>query len=105
MNKSVAHVFVLTAVCFLGNWHIAAQTSEALNAQAQVNRILEDSSKHFRDGMTAFSQSRRADAGKKFDDAVEVFLSSTLNIQGSHQRFAVGNGTMRIFRSPTRSLL
>jgi Soluble lytic murein transglycosylase and related regulatory proteins (some contain LysM/invasin domains) len=63
----------------------AAQTAEVVSAQAQVNRILEDSSKHFRDGMTAYSQSRRVDAGEKFDDAVEVFLSSTLNIQGNQQ--------------------
>jgi membrane-bound lytic murein transglycosylase D len=63
----------------------AAQTAEVLNAQAQVNKVLEESSKHFRDGMNAFTQSRRSESGEKFDKAVEVFLSSTLNTQSNQQ--------------------
>ena len=86
MNKFIKSSLALSAfIVLVFSISASAQTAEVVSAQAQVNRILEDSSKHFRDGMTAFSQSRRVDAGEKFDDAVEVFLSSTLNIQGNGQ--------------------
>lgn len=86
MNKFIKSSLALSAfIVLVFSISATAQTEQNLAAQAQVNKILEDSSKHFRDGMTAFSQSRRADAGEKFDDAVEVFLSSTLNIQSNQQ--------------------
>ncbi|QYO65228.1 lytic transglycosylase domain-containing protein [Leptolyngbya sp. 7M] len=76
-----AAVFLL-AVSF--GVHVAiAQTPEVLQARVQENRILEEASKHFRDGMMALTQDRRADSGNKFDQAVEVFLSSGINIQSN----------------------
>ncbi len=62
---------------------ISAQTQAVTDAQAQVNKILDESSKHFRDGMVALTQSRRAESGQKFDRSVEVFLSSPINIQSN----------------------
>ena len=60
---------------------VSAQTPEVEKAQAQVNKVLEDSGRHFRDGLTALKANQRSDSGTKFDKSVEVFLYSTLNIQ------------------------
>jgi membrane-bound lytic murein transglycosylase D len=57
------------------------QTPEVERAQAQVNKVLEDSGKNFRDGLGSYKANQRSEAGAKFDKAVEVFLYSTLNIQ------------------------
>ena len=56
-------------------------TPEVQKAQEAVNKVLEDSSRYFRDGLQAFKENRRSDAGQNFDRSVEVFLYSTLNIQ------------------------
>lgn len=57
------------------------QTPEVEKTQAQVNKVLEDSGRYFRDGLTALKQNQRSESGAKFDKSVEVFLYSTLNIQ------------------------
>jgi hypothetical protein len=56
-------------------------TPEVQKAQEAVNKVLEDSGRYFRDGLQAFKENRRSDAGQNFDKSVEVFLYSTLNIQ------------------------
>lgn len=58
---------------------------QVISAQAQINKVFEESSKHFRDGMTAYRENRRSESGEKFDKSVEVFLLSTLNIQSNQQ--------------------
>ena len=58
-----------------------AQTPEIEQANAQVNKILEDSGRYFKDGLEALKANKRSDSGEKFDKSVEVFLYSTLNIQ------------------------
>ena len=60
---------------------VFAQTPEVEKAQAQVNKVLEDSGRHFRDGLTALKGNQRSESGAKFDKSVEIFLYSTLNIQ------------------------
>ncbi len=86
MKTFIHRYFSLPAIIVLVfSISTAAQTAEVLNAQAQVNKVLDESSKHFRDGMNAFTQSRRSESGEKFDKAVEVFLSSTLNTQSNQQ--------------------
>src|SRR5262252_1166307 len=54
---------------------------EVQRAQDAVNKVLSDSGKNFRDGLQAFKENRRSDAGDSFDKAVEVFLYSTLSVQ------------------------
>jgi LysM repeat protein len=56
-------------------------TPEVQKAQEAVSKVLEDSGRYFRDGLQAFKENRRSDAGQNFDKSVEVFLYSTLNIQ------------------------
>jgi LysM repeat protein len=56
-------------------------TPEVQKAQEAVNKVLDDSGRYFRDGLQAFKENRRSDAGQNFDKSVEVFLYSTLNIQ------------------------
>ena len=75
--RFITGVFVLlcTAVVSFG------QTAEVLNAQAQVNKVLEESGRYFKEGMEALKANRRSDSGEKFDRSVETFLLSTINIQ------------------------
>lgn len=56
-------------------------TPEIEKARQAVNKVLDDSGRNFRDGLQAFKDNRRSDAGQSFDKSVEVFLYSTLNIQ------------------------
>jgi membrane-bound lytic murein transglycosylase D len=56
-------------------------TPEVQKAQEAVNKVLFDSSRYFRDGLTAYKDNRKSEAGQNFDRSVEVFLYSTLNIQ------------------------
>ena len=42
---------------------------------------MNDSGRLFKEGLLAFKDNRRSDAGEKFNKSVEVFLYSTLNIQ------------------------
>jgi membrane-bound lytic murein transglycosylase D len=72
-------IFALIILAF-GSF-VSAQTPEVEKAQAQVNKVLEDSGRHFRDGLTALKSNQRSESGAKFDKSVEVFLYSTLNIQ------------------------
>ena len=56
-------------------------TPEVQRAQEAVNKVLDDSGRAFREGLQAFKENRRSDAGTSFDKSVEVFLYSTLNVQ------------------------
>ncbi|HYJ92537.1 MAG TPA: transglycosylase SLT domain-containing protein [Pyrinomonadaceae bacterium] len=56
-------------------------TPEVQKAQEAVNKLLDDSGRYFREGLQAFKDNRRSEAGQSFDKSVEVFLYSTLNIQ------------------------
>src|SRR5215207_5107479 len=73
-NTSAFIILALVSFAF-------GQTPEVEKAQAQVNKVLEDSGRHFRDALTALKANQRSDSGAKFDKSVEVFLYSTLNIQ------------------------
>ncbi|MGD9587578.1 MAG: transglycosylase SLT domain-containing protein [Pyrinomonadaceae bacterium] len=50
-------------------------------AQEAVRKVLDDSSRSFKEGMVAFKENRRSDSGTAFDRSVETFLMSTLDIQ------------------------
>ncbi|MFL6374804.1 MAG: transglycosylase SLT domain-containing protein [Pyrinomonadaceae bacterium] len=56
-------------------------TPEVAKTQDAVNRVLQQSGAAFKDGLVAFSQENRQDAGAKFNKSVEAFLESTLNVQ------------------------
>lgn len=56
-------------------------TPEIAKAQDAVNAVLAESGKAFKDGVIAFVDNRRSEAGSKFNKSVEVFLYSTMNIQ------------------------
>lgn len=57
------------------------RTPEVAKVQDAVNVVLSDSGRLFKEGLLAFKDNRRSDAGEKFNKSVEVFLYSTLNIQ------------------------
>jgi len=57
------------------------RTPEIARAQDAVNQVLESSGRLFKEGLLAFKDNRRADAGEKFNKSVEEFLYSTLNIK------------------------
>lgn len=82
MKSTVCSLFLSAAIVVsfsvLG---VSAQTAEVLNAQAQINKVLEDSGRSFKDGIAEFKANRRSESGEKFNKSVETFLLSTLNIQ------------------------
>ncbi|HEX6123826.1 MAG TPA: transglycosylase SLT domain-containing protein [Pyrinomonadaceae bacterium] len=82
MKTAIYKGFSISAfiVFALGSF-VFGQTPEVEKAQAQVNKVLEDSGRHFREGLIALKANQRSESGAKFDKSVEVFLYSTLNIQ------------------------
>lgn len=69
---------ILIASSFISG---VGQTSLIEKYQALVNKALEDSARHFRDGLVALKVNKRSESRAQFDKAVEAFLHSTLNIQ------------------------
>ena len=79
---SIKYRFIIGAVVLLSAAVASfGQTAEVLNAQAQVNKVLEESGRYFKEGMEALKANRRSDSGEKFDRSVETFLLSSINIQ------------------------
>src|SRR5690606_20852174 len=86
MRPTVYTAFCVSAILtLLFSIPAQGQTPEVKSAQQAVNKVLEDSGRYFREGMTELKANRRTESGEKFDKAVEVFLFSTLNTQ-SDQR-------------------
>ena len=56
-------------------------TQDVVRAQAAVNEVLLKSGISFKEGLLAYEDNRRSDAGEKFNKSIETFLYSTLNIQ------------------------
>ena len=82
MRNAIYKGLPLTALIILAFFLTSfGQTPEVERTQAQVNKVLEDSGRHFRDGLNAFKANQRSESGARFDKSVEVFLYSTLNIQ------------------------
>jgi LysM repeat protein len=82
MKSIVCRLFVIFSLIFsISVVGATAQTAEVLSAQAQVNKVLDDSGRLFKEGLSALKENRRSDSGDKFDRSVETFLNSTLNIQ------------------------
>ncbi len=57
------------------------RTPDVIKAQEAVNIVLGESRKAFNEGLIAYEDNNRTEAGSKFNRSVEVFLYSTLNIQ------------------------
>jgi LysM repeat protein len=82
MKTAIYKGFGISALIILAlGSFISGQTPEVEKAQALVNKVLEDSGRHFREGLTSLKANQRSESGAKFDKSVEVFLYSTLNIQ------------------------
>jgi len=92
MKSTAFKFFSFTAFILVLNFVVAGQitsttsngntrTAEVTDAQNAVNKVLDDSGKYFREGLQAFKENRRPEAGDNFDRSVETFLLSTLNIQ------------------------
>lgn len=58
-----------------------SRPADVLIAQDAVNKILYDAGIWFKEGLLAYENNQRSDAGEKFNKSVEVFLYSTLYIQ------------------------
>lgn len=88
MKTAIFNVFAPFALIFFGFASIFGQSVSASNempavakVEGTINKVLEDSGRYFRDGLSAFKQDKRVESGQNFDKSVEVFLNSTLNIQ------------------------
>jgi len=56
-------------------------TQDVITAQAAVNEVLSKAGISFKEGLLAYEDGRRSDAGEKFNKSIETFLYSTLNTQ------------------------
>ncbi|MGE3466255.1 MAG: transglycosylase SLT domain-containing protein [Pyrinomonadaceae bacterium] len=63
----------------------ATPTAEIARAHEAVNKVLLDSGQSFREGLDAYANNNRTVAGERFNKSIEVFLFSTLNIQGDQK--------------------
>src|SRR3954451_6477865 len=80
-NAFIAFVFAISISAQVPQSNNQTVTPEVQKAQDAINKVLVDSGTSFRDGLQAFKENRRSDAGASFDKSVEVFLYSTLNVQ------------------------
>ncbi len=60
-------------------------TPEVAKAQEAVKLVLFEAGISFKEGLLAYADENRSTAGEKFNKSVEVFLYSTLNIQGQQR--------------------
>jgi LysM repeat protein len=93
MKTTVSKVLSFTAlIIFISNFTVFGQitsstsssqtrTPEVARAQDAVAKVLDSSGRLFKEGLLAYKDNRRSDAGEKFNRSVEEFLYSTLNIQ------------------------
>lgn len=93
MKTTVSKVLGFTAlIIFISNIAAVGQittstsssqtrTPEVARAQEAVVKVLDNSGRLFKEGLLAYKDNRRSDAGEKFNKSVEEFLYSTLNIQ------------------------
>ncbi|MBK9153497.1 MAG: transglycosylase SLT domain-containing protein [Chloracidobacterium sp.] len=91
MTTFISRAFPAAAILLLSfSAFVSAQSTSNSNdnlpaavqqAQEAVRKVLDDSSRSFKEGMVAFKENRRSDSGTAFDRSVETFLMSTLDIQ------------------------
>ncbi len=103
MKTSIYKIFGLTALILFAFVSIprfqvtssssssGTMTREVVQAQDAVNRVLAESGISFKEGLLAYVDDNRQMAGEKFNKSVEVFLYSTLNIQGQQKLQACYN--------------
>ncbi|MGH9819689.1 MAG: hypothetical protein ACRD43_05920, partial [Pyrinomonadaceae bacterium] len=105
MKSTIYKVLGISAFIILAlNLTVIGQTPEVEKAQAQVNKILEDSGRSFRAGLQALKENRKPEAGDNFDKAVEQYLLSTLNVQKEPRMRECYNGiiqTVYLIEFPT----
>jgi len=78
---SSALIVLSFSTLIFGQGSVGSDTPAVLKAQDAVNKVLDDSGKYFKDGLSAFQSNKRLESGQNFDKSVEVFLYSTINIQ------------------------
>ena len=93
MKTSIYRVLGFTAFIFLVFSTVApaqvtstrssneTRTQDVVRAQDAVNEVLLKAGMSFNEGLNAYVDNNRTEAGAKFNKSVEVFLYSTLNIQ------------------------
>lgn len=82
MTRSITRLFPAFALIiapFVPS--IFSQTPEIIQVRESIRKVLDDSGRSFKDGMTALKDNRRSESGDSFDKSVETFLFSTLDIQ------------------------
>lgn len=93
MKTPLIKVYAFTAIfLLLANSLVGAQvtsstsnnntgTAEIAKAQDAVNMLLAEAGKSFNEGLLAYQENNRIEAGAKFNKSVETFLYSTMNVQ------------------------
>jgi len=83
MKRSIYKLLGWTtlAILIFQSVSFAQVTPEVSKAQDAVNEVLVKAGMLFNEGLLAFEDKKRSDAGEKFNKSVETFLYSTLNIK------------------------
>lgn len=84
-------VLSLTAILtILSSTFVFGQTSTGARSfepdttgEAKINQVLADAGKFFKEGLLSLQDNRRSIARGKFDEAVEVFLMSNINVKSN----------------------
>ncbi len=85
MIKTLSRVTPVLALIVLSAFSAVSgqntNTPEVQQAIDAVRKVLDDSGRSFKEGMTALKANKRSESGAAFDKSVETFLFSTLDIQ------------------------
>lgn len=103
MKTNLFKVFSLTAFIVLfsasflnaqptsGSGQRTAQPPEIKANDERINQLTYSAGIKFNEGLYGLKDNRRADARKKFDDAIEVFLMSNINVKTNNKLFTCYN--------------
>ncbi len=58
-----------------------SKTKEVIQAEKDINDLIDKSGGHFKAGLEAFSHNRRSKARENFDNSIEEFLKSPVDVQ------------------------
>ena len=80
------------------------KTRQVEQSEAQIRQVTDKSGRAFKEGLLALKDGRRPVAGEKFDESLEVFLLSTLNVQRNERLSSCYNQLIEtIYRIEFRS--
>jgi len=85
MKLSLHRYIAVFALIVLSFGTALSQTSATEETLARYNKLLDDAGRHFRAGLQHYKGDNREEAGARFNESVEEFLRSGLNLQADQR--------------------